>query len=368
MKKKIIQVGIFLFCVISLSYPQNHPQIPERPEDWRHFLYDLGAPKQYIDRQAEAVLSAADDILLQYPPQLKELQERRLALLAIDGILYDDICSPQRPPVQSFFHKRMEYAVRELESKKVITGATIWKLYDHGFIVRTASVTIAFDLIRGYCTGAEGFPVKDELMQRLIDQCDVLFMSHPHRDHIDEWVAGKFIAEGKSVVAPPGLWKDKSIYKDLIFLDRDFNKIHNLSIKNGQHSIEIIVFPGHQNEEVLNNIYRITTPEGISVCHTGDQHNRNDFDWIDSEGKKYPVDILMVNCWARKVIQLIQGFNPQLVIPGHEHELGHGTDHRKPYWLTYHRLKECDRPYLVMTWGESFHYNPSFKRNNTGNE
>jgi hypothetical protein len=53
---------------------------------------------------------------------------------------------------------------------------------------------------------------------------------------------------------------------------------------------------------------------------------------------------------------MIRGFSPKLVITGHENELGHSVDHREPFWLTYDRLHESPAPFLMMTWGESFHY------------
>jgi hypothetical protein len=55
---------------------------------------------------------------------------------------------------------------------------------------------------------------------------------------------------------------------------------------------------------------------------------------------------------------MIRGMKPQLVITGHENELGHTIDHREPYWLTYERIKPADRPGILMTWGESYHYVP----------
>ena len=64
-----------------------------------------------------------------------------------------------------------------------------------------------------------------------------------------------------------------------------------------------------------------------------------------------------------------QAVCPELVITGHENEMGHAIDHREPYWLTYQRKVGSDRfggsrligydvPLLVMTWGEAYHYRP----------
>ena len=61
------------------------------------------------------------------------------------------------------------------------------------------------------------------------------------------------------------------------------------------------------------------------------------------------------------------GFDPAVVITGHENEMGHTIDHREPYWLSYKRKSGSERfggdpdigyetPLLLMTWGESYHY------------
>ena len=89
---------------------------------------------------------------------------------------------------------------------------------------------------------------------------------------------------------------------------------------------------------------------------TGDQSNQEDFSWIDEVGTNHRVDVLFPNCWTPDITRVIAGFKPSLVITGHENEMGHTIDHREPHWLTYVRLRDTDRPYIVMTWGESFHY------------
>ena len=78
----------------------------------------------------------------------------------------------------------MEQAIVEIEQTRVEEGMMIWKLYNHGFVVRTSSVTIGFDLVSGKSTHVEGFSIEDAVMKKLIDQCDVLFISHRHSDHV----------------------------------------------------------------------------------------------------------------------------------------------------------------------------------------
>jgi len=321
---------------------------------------------QFMDNQAEALLSQASKVFSDYPPNWPEPAARQSALLLLDGVLHD-VYAPQRPPVQLFFKTRMREAIEEIEQTEIALGARIWKLYDHGFVIRTKTVTVGFDLIRGKSARAEGFPISEDYMDRLIKQCDVLFISHYHGDHAEEWVAQSFIDQGKPVVAPPEVWKDKSINKYITHLERVPHTIQTLPVQGGKQILEVIVYPGHQGENIENNVSLVKTPEGLSFSHMGDQSNSDDFEWIDEVGNNHVVDVLMPNCWTTDIVRVALGFNPALVITGHENEMGHTIDHREPYWLTYQRREGSDRfggsselgydtPLILMTWGESYHY------------
>ncbi len=321
---------------------------------------------QFINNQAEALLSQANEVLSNYPPNWPEPAARRSALLLLDGVFHD-VYAPQRPPVQLFFKTRMRKAVEEIEQTEITNGARIWKLYDHGFVIRTKTATLGFDLIRGKSAHAEGFLISEDYMDRLIKQCDVLFISHYHGDHAEEWVAQSFIDLGKPVVAPPEVWKDKSINKFITHLERVPHTVQTLPVQGGKQILEVIVYPGHQGENIDNNVSLVKTPEGLSFSHMGDQSNSGDFEWIDEVGNNHAVDVLMPNCWTTDIARVAKGFNPVLIITGHENEMGHTIDHREPYWLTYQRKEGSDRfggsseigydtPLILMTWGESYHY------------
>jgi hypothetical protein len=127
------------------------------------------------------------------------------------------------------------------------------------------------------------------------------------------------------------------------------------------------MYPGHQGEHIENNVPLIKTPGEMTFVHMGDQSNALDFSWIDEVHKHFEVDVLLPNCWTTDIVRVTRGFNPAVVITGHENELGHSIDHREPYWLSYQRREGSDRfggsrdvgydtPLILMTWGESFHY------------
>ena len=349
---------------------------------------DTSAPQQidprlneiqnrFLNQQARALLGVANEAISRFRPQLPEPLERRMALLLIDGVLHD-VYAPQRPPVQEFFHARLQHALHQIEDTSVDEGAVIWKLYNHGFIVRTATVTFAFDLVRAYSVRArssrepiEGFVLGDDLMEALVRQCDALFISHRHRDHADQWVAGAFIEQGKPVVAPPEVWEGKPIHQQIVHLEREAHTVQSLPIQNGQIDLGAVVYPGHQGAEIQNNVPLVITPEGMSFVHTGDQwsDDLSDFAWIDEVSQNHRVDVLMPNCWTTDIVRMVQGLDPALVITGHENEMGHTIDHREPYWLSYQRKAGSERfgrnpdvgydqPLVLMTWGESYHYNP----------
>ena len=359
---KRIQFIVCTLAVTSLGFAQ--PARIENPD-----LIDPGLNErqnQFLNNQAEALLRQANEELSTYPPGWPEPDPRPAALMLLDGVLHD-VYAPYRPAVQTFLKTSIKKAVAEIEQTETTDGARIWKLYNHGFVVRTRSVTLGFDLISGKSVNVEGFSIDDEDMRRLINQCDVLFISHRHRDHAEEWIAHSFIDQGKPVVTPPEVWKEASIYKQVTHLAREPHTNQILGVQGGREKLNIIVYPGHQGEDIENNVVLVVTPEGLSFSQMGDQSNNSDFAWIDAVAQHHVVDVLMPNCWTTDIVRVARGFNPAVIITGHENEMGHTIDHREPYWLNYQRRTGSERfggsrdvgydtPLILMTWGESYHY------------
>ncbi len=322
----------------------------------------------YMDRQSTAFLKEINNILTQYPPSFPIASERNGALFLLDAVLHDKYAA-YRKPVQKFYHERITSVLREINNTKITKGAKIWKLYNMGFIVKTKSTTIAFDFVSGSVTNSEGFGLEEKIITGLVKECDVLFISHKHRDHIDMKIAQAFVDEGKPVVATTTLWKNDPIYKMITHLERNTNKLQILPIQKGKTLLKVVVYPGHQMSNTLNNVPLIFTPEGISVSHMGDQINEGDFmidyKWIDSVAKNYHVNILLPPSWTNELHRIVKGFDPELVILGHENELSHPVDDRVPFWgdteyleLTNDELLNSDYKVLQMVWGESFYYKP----------
>lgn len=361
MKNKLVST-VLLFGIMATLCGQN--QQADKSDSFDPSLNP--AENQYLDKQAEALLSEVNQVLSNKLPDYPEAPARRTALLLLDAVLHE-VYAPHRAPVQDFFKARITRAIDEIASSELNEGMRIWKLYNHGFVVQTKSAIIGFDLVRGKSVKVEQFCIEDAEMSRLIDLCDVLFISHYHADHAEEWVAQTFLNQGKPVVTPPDIWEGKPISKQITHMEREAHRVQLLPIHDGQVNLKVVVYPGHQGLDIINNTYLVTTPEGLSVAQMGDQSNDDDFDWIDGAGKHQDLDILLPNCWTTDIVRVSKGFNPGLIITGHENELGHTIDHREPYWLTYQRQKGSDRfggssdvgysqPLVLMTWGESYLY------------
>ncbi len=322
----------------------------------KHDRFDWwGDVDGFLEAQSRRTLDLANQAFAKYPPQVPEPMERKMALYMMDGVLHE-LNAPKSEAVQAFLRGRIERSLEEIASMQPRDGAIIWKLYNETFIIRTASVTLAFDLVRGRLRGVEGFGLPDDLVSQIAKHCDVLFISHRHRDHADETVAKWFLDAGKPVVAPPEIWKGRPIHSEISHMARIPHKQQSLPLLGGDVELFVTVYPGHQGSDIENNVPVVITPEGLSFVQTGDQSNRDDFVWIDEIHKYYEIDVLMPNCWSTDIHRLADGFRPKLIIPGHENEMGHTIDHREPFWLTYNRLYDSPYPVLVMAWGERYHY------------
>jgi L-ascorbate metabolism protein UlaG (beta-lactamase superfamily) len=309
------------------------------------------APDEWIARS----LAWAGDILNEYPPAVPEHPVRRAALIRLDDILHIEP-APSKPLVQKFYRARIERAVAEIERTRVTSGMRIWKLYNHGWLVRTPSVSIAFDIVPG---AGNGFDVDTPVLVRLAREADVLFLSHAHGDHVNETVASMFLLRNKPVFAPEGLWKDRPIAAQLRYLERNAGKVHKVELCCNR-ALEVVAYPGHQGADVVNNVHLVKTPEGFTIVQTGDQSGDegpgSDFDWMAHIGARHKVDVLLPNCWTNSIGRVVRGIDPRLVLTGHENEMGHTVDHREDYTQTYNHLFGVNYPFVVMGWGESFLY------------
>lgn len=312
-------------------------------------LHYWGKADVFMEEQTKATFQMVKQLLKESPPTPQLNIQRKSALMHLDWI-YHDPRLDKSPQVGQFLSGQIRAVVEALD-QPVKKGIKVFKLYNHAFIVKSPTVTIAFDMTRAG-QGEKKNMITDELMDSLVQKCDVLFVSHRHGDHADVGVADLFIKHEKTVIVPTGLWENKSEYISHIREEKIIEK--EIILSNGK-KINVKVMPGHQ-DDVPNNVYIVRTPENINIAHTGDEWNKEKDQWITTVKDHTKVDVLLVHCWSMPLENIINGFDPKLVITGHENEIVHSIDHREPYWLNYRRMEKVKQPIVYMTWGEHYLY------------
>lgn len=338
--KKLFFALVAVVCLASASAVSAQNQKP---------LKFHGNPDYYLEVQGEHIFKAVDEGLDAYPPVVGDDIARRLTLYNLDALLHDTR-HDNSVAFCAFVESRLAKLIKDLNTpfKK---GLRVYKIYNDAFIARTASVNVAFDISRCRCRGHEDHIVSNENIVEIVKHCDVLFLSHNHGDHVDRFVVNQFIAAGKPVIAAPDILM--GVQGVTHYRNEEAPQDVEVALKSGQ-KLQVRIYPGHQSN-MMNNVYAVTTPEKYTVCHTGDQHNKQDMEWIANVKNHSPrIDALMINCWTRNLTKAIEGFNPHYVLTGHENEMGHTIDHRESFWLTFKKIAPTKYPYVVMAWGEWF--------------
>ena len=338
MRKSVFLLSLFVFPLYMLLQAQEKA-VPF----W-------GKQEVYLINQTEKTFHLVDALLKDAPPSSSNpALARQAALQLLDGVFHDtrlDGCGT----ISQFMESRLEGILEDMQ-KPFEEGMKVYKLYNDGFIVKTKSVTVAFDLYRGGAMKESPSLISDKTMQAIVAQCDIMFLSHNHPDHIDPGVVKMFTDMGKQVVAP----NNSLVGNELVTHIRS-EQIIDREFKTKRGKLDVKILPGHQSE-LINNIHVVTTPEGFTFAQTGDQYSENDLEWLLDVKTKIPaLDILLINCWANRLSDTVEGFNPKLVITGHENELGHTIDHRESYWASFVKLNGVRKPSCLMTWGEVYWY------------
>jgi len=332
MKKLLFSI---IFCILITTQLSAQERL--------HYWNDS---ETYIQDQASMIFEEAYKVLAAYPPGTSVGSERRLALLALDALSHDARID-NGPAFMAYMDRIIgNIAVNLRKSKPSGNEIRFYRFYNHGFIVQTPTVTVGIDLVRG---GKTDHPfISDPLMRSIVEQCDILFISHAHGDHADLSVVQMFREQGKNVIVPEELWEGKIPQLQVIRGNDVIQETVHIPAKN--ISLTVQVYPGYQGK-VPNNFYLIALPEGQTIMHTGDGSYNED---LVAKVANNKVDVLLVQCWMMPMDKFVSGVNPALVICGHENEMGHTIDHRESYWLTFRRMADVKVPYLIMAWGESY--------------
>ncbi len=286
--------------------------------------------------------------------------ERKNALYLVDAITHAP--KPHNDAIKEFFFNRYKKSLESIKEIKVDTGVVIWNIYNMAYIVKSKDVTVAFDLVLlPDCMIKEGeMKLHKNVLTELVDLCDVLFVSHNHEDHLDNYVAQEFLAQNKPVIAEKHIFKDKNFYNKITHLKNDGNEI-KFQVPGVNKKLLLRIYPGHQavavDVAIDDNFTVVTLPNNITVAHSGDQSWGADFSWLDKMHNDVDIDILMVNTWTAAPDRLAKGLTPKVILPGHVNEMDHGINGRIPYWKSYKSWKNNNDKTVHLFWGEPYSYN-----------
>lgn len=309
-----------------------------------------GDSNAYLQRQANVMFDLVDRHLDAVAPMPGTDPTRLMALANLDMLLHDT-GNDNSPAALAFLNGRVEKTAAAMETP-VPSGYELHKIYNAGFVARTPSVSLAFDIVRGLCHDTP--MIADTTIQKIVDRCDAMFITHNHSDHGDPAVVEMFLKAGKPVIAVPEFMADDTRLTHMRPADGDHTDTP-FTLPGGE-KVRLLIFPGHQ-DDLMNNLYVVTTPEGFTFANSGDQYQRGseDMEWIPSITPLIPeVDVFMLNCWNTRLPQIIAAFAPRYVVTAHENEMGHTIDHREAFWLTFQKFAPIATPYVVMGWGERF--------------
>jgi hypothetical protein len=150
------------------------------------------------------IYSFAEKALRKHPSTFPASAERKEALMVLDGPLHLDAANRFRS-THRLYLRQAEKAIAEIEQTTVTSGARVWKIYNHGFVVRTPDMTVGMDLVRGWNAGGQFYGMPPDLVRRLVAQLDLLTVSHVHGDHFDAEVTSSAIESGVPVLAGTGV-------------------------------------------------------------------------------------------------------------------------------------------------------------------
>ena len=285
--------------------------------------------------------------------------ERQHALYLADTLTHYPL--PHDDCLKELFFSRYRAAINSIGNTDVQTGAVIWNVYNMSYVVKTKKVTVAFDLTR-LPPSLRRDPDDgryEELAKEMVDLCDVLFISHIHGDHADEFVAGEFVRQNKPVIASPGIFKENNFYGKVLHLPADGAQ-RTLPVTSRNIELSLRIYPGHQQvsdtDAVDNNFTVVTLPNHVTVAHSGDQCWADDFEWIDTVHHDIKIDVLMVNTWTLSPDRLIDGLRPKITLPGHINEMNHDISGRIPFWKSYLFWENGKSEIIHLFWGEPYRY------------
>jgi len=321
--------------------------------------------------------------LLDHPPQIGNDSARLpyfKALdtwaLAPDTVYWNGNTDTMHPKYLAYYLTAIRKVLDEARDTSVDSGAAVWKLYSSGVLVRTSEAVFAIDAVEGPFKPIDRSPadVPDhifhwtpEMRAAFAETVDVLFITHWHYDHASFALVREMIEAGKTVVAPQQLqdhWRKHPFAARITTLSEGLDyRIGALTVRvcDGAQYMrtddegEWISVPKH---DAQNNIYLIRGKDCPTFMHNGDNRGRSFLPWLEealADGWEPDLWFLGV-VWPKTLIADLEVLAQPIVMPVHDHELGHKPDYGvNKLWDMYHGLGkerlEAKRG-LVLSWGE----------------
>ena len=312
-------------------------------------LPGLGAPfVSLTESWAATALGWAQTVLRENPPQGGDPSLRAHAHLMMDQVLHLN-SSTGLAALREFVHSTMDRAVEEMQTTEVTEGACIWKLYNHGWVIKTANHCWVHDLYQGPGNAA----MTPEHVDAILGMAEAVFCSHWHGDHISIPVIRRALERGIPVHTPQ-LPDGNTALRENLNNILDFSGVPRSIAIPGPFEegdiggLHFRAYPGHQDE--LPNTVFMVEADGMTTLQTGDQYNEEDYRWLREIGDEGKVDVFLP--WMVELDRLVDAVRPRVVIPGHQNELGHLFEHREPYDQAYEKLRKLDGESYVLSWGE----------------
>ena len=337
--RKLIALTLAMILLAGCSMPKQPTESELVPTEWEYWRN----PDGYLEDQAKVLFGLIDETIERNPASAEPSAERQLALASLDALLHDTR-NDDSPALHAFLDRRMARVAAQLKARPKKKDVELFKLYNDGFVVRSGGVTVGFDLC-GTRQGVKYIPAP--LMREIVGRCDLLFISHRDPDHADANVVDMAFEAGIPVYGPEDYGNEKT----------EKVRMEDYGSRRLAKGLEVQALPGHQ-DDLQNNIYVVTFPNGRTVAHCGDQYNREDLAWLKTVSEKMarPLDILIIDCWALELKETVDGFSPRLVVFGHENEMGHTIDHREAFWLTQEKSNTLPVPSVILSWGEGYRF------------
>jgi len=342
-----------------ITDPINPRKIPDR----------IGGYNSYFEIYSyiftSTVLEKIEEVLCKNPPVIitpgkkpKFNPERSEALARLDKILLLPSISKCKS-IKKFYLKKIKKALSFLnETEPDEKTCFICQFYSAGFIIKTSTITIGFDIVTGEHVWSLYWDIPEEITSSLTQVIDVMFISHKHADHLDIDFANKLIEEDKLVICPRS-------YTDLLkrgvvgFSSNETREYWGIGKNNTYLKISSFkaVHTGDRKAKIPLLYYVIKTAENIKIAHITDvNYTKTKFK------RKHKLNILIANPLntdedlknSKNLNFLVKKFPHTIFIPAHLSEIGRPMDigGRLSYLSTIELLESLKLNFSVLSWGE----------------